>query len=251
MYLNSNAGHIGSSLSCTEILTFIFFGWMKENDEVILSKGHAAAALYSVLAEKGILTEEEINTFYKNGTYLPAHPPAGKIKNIPFATGSLGHGLSLAAGIGLSKKLKESTDRVFCVTSDGELNEGSTWEAAMFATHHQLTNLVWFIDKNNLQGLGRNDEVINMGDLSKKIEAFGWNTVTINGHSFSEMEEVKKQYPTFIKPTAIICNTIKGKGWPRYENKVDCHYLPMKGTDFEDIIQNLESEFFLQTPAHA
>lgn len=251
MYAAANAGHIGSSLSCTEILTFIYFGWKQDNDEVILSKGHAAAALYSVLAEKGILSEEEINTFYKNGTYLPAHPPAGKIKGIPFATGSLGHGLSLATGLGLSKKLKESNDKVFCVTSDGELNEGSIWEAAMFAAHHNLTNVIWFIDKNNLQGFGKSEDIINMGDLAKKIEAFGWNVFTVDGHNFNEMKTIKQQYSSNTKPTAIICNTNKGRGWKKYEGKVDCHYLPMKDTDFDDIIQNLETEFSLQIQNNA
>ena len=251
MYSNANAGHIGSSLSCTEILTFIFFGWKAENEEVVLSKGHAAAALYSVLAEKEIITQNDIDSFYKNGTYLPAHPPAGKLKGIPFATGSLGHGLSLAAGFGLSKKLKEVDDKVFCVTSDGELNEGSIWEAAMFIAHHNLTNVIWFIDKNNLQGFGRTQDVMDMNLLSKKIEAFGWDVVTIDGHNFDEMAAIKQQHSSYTKPLAIICNTIKGKGWTKYQNQVDCHYLPMKETDFEDIILNLETAFSQQKHSNA
>ena len=130
MYKKANAGHVGCSLSCLEMITFIKFELMKDNDEFILSKGHAAALLYSVWAEAGILSEKDIESFYQNGTYLPAHPPVNKIKGIPFATGSLGHGLSLATGLGLANKLKGNDKKIFCLTSDGELNEGSTWEAA-------------------------------------------------------------------------------------------------------------------------
>ena len=154
MYKQANAGHVGCSLSVAEIITFVRFGWMNENDEIILSKGHAAAALYSMLAEDGTLSEEDIQTFYKNGTHLAAHPPVNKIRRIPFATGSLGHGLSLAAGLGLAQKLKKKDKKIFCITSDGEINEGSTWEAALFIAHHQLTNVIWLIDRNNLQGYG-------------------------------------------------------------------------------------------------
>lgn len=251
MYSNANAGHIGSSLSCAEILTFIFFGWMEEGDEFILSKGHAAACLYSVLAEKGIVSEAEIETFYKNGTLLPAHPPAGKIKGIPFATGSLGHGLSLASGLGLAKKFKQTSNKVFCVTSDGELNEGGIWEAAMFVAHHNLTNVIWWIDKNNLQGFGTTSEVMNMDDLEKKIIAFGWDVITIDGHSLIDMENAKKQYNHHKKPTAIICNTTKGNGWERLQNQVDCHYLPMKEEDYNNILQYLETTFTQQKQSYA
>src|ERR1700761_1351079 len=152
MYRQANAGQVGGSLSCLEMITFIRFGLMKTGDELILSKGHAAALLYSVLAEEGLISEDEIETFYRNGTYLSAHPPVNKIRGIPFATGSLGHGLSIAAGLGLAGKLKKNDKKIYCITSDGELNEGSSWEAALFIAHHNLTNVVWFIDRNYLQG---------------------------------------------------------------------------------------------------
>ncbi len=243
MYKQANAGHVGCSLSVAEIITFVRFGWMKSDDEIILSKGHAAAALYSMLAEDGTLSEADIQTFYKNDTYLAAHPPVNKIKRIPFATGSLGHGLSLAAGLGLAQKLKKTEKHIFCITSDGEINEGSTWEAALFIAHHNLTNVVWLIDRNKLQGYGRTEDVMKLEPLDKKIEAFGFNVLIADGHDFSSLEECKLSVATATKPTAIICNTTKGKGWKTYEDKVDCHYLPMKDDQFSLIQTEIERDF--------
>lgn len=169
MYKIANAGHVGSSLSCLEIATFIKFDLMKPRDEFILSKGHAAALLYCILAESGELTEDEIESFYNDGTYLSAHPPVNKIKGIPFATGSLGHGLSISAGLGLAGKLRKTDKKIFCLTSDGELNEGSTWEAALFISHHNLKNVIWFIDRNYLQGFGRTEETLRLEPFKQKV----------------------------------------------------------------------------------
>jgi transketolase len=239
MYRSANAGHVGCSLSCAEILTYVQFGWMKEGDEIILSKGHAAAALYSTLAEAGKLTEEEIATFYKNATYLAAHPPTNKIKGIPFATGSLGHGLSLAAGLGMANKLKKTSKQIFCVTSDGEINEGSTWEAAMFIAHHKLTNVVWLVDRNRLQGFGKTEEVMGLDPLDKKIEAFGFDVMFIDGHDFAQFDAAKAKAAQNAKPTAIICNTVKGNNWITYEGKLDSHYLPMK-EEYDAVMSEVE-----------
>jgi len=239
MYKAANAGHVGCSLSCAEILTYVQFGWLKEGDEIILSKGHAAASLYSVLAEAGRLDESEIATFYKNNTYLAAHPPTNKVNGIPFATGSLGHGLSLAAGLGLASKLKNSGKHIFCVTSDGEINEGSTWEAALFIAHHKLKNVVWLVDRNRLQGFGRTEDVMGLDPLDKKVEAFGFDVLQINGHDFSEFDGAKVKAFSNSKPTAIICNTIKGNHWFTYENKLDSHYLPMK-EEYELVMAEVE-----------
>lgn len=245
MYQAANAGHIGSSLSCAEILTFVKFAWMAESDEIILSKGHAAASLYSLLAEAGILSESDIATFYQNNTYLPAHPPAEKIRGIPFGTGSLGHGLSIAAGLGLAASFKNNRKKIFCITSDGELNEGSTWEAALFIAHHQLKNVVWLIDRNRFQGFGATEDVMKLESLAEKLSAFGFHVLTANGHDFNDLEKAKENYTLIEKPLAIICNTIKGKGWKAYENKMDSHYLPMKGDMFDEL--NKEIELHYQT----
>ena len=243
MYKNAHAGHIGCSLSCAEILTFLRFEWMGVYDELILSKGHAAAALYSVWAEYGILTEDDITSFYKNGTYLAAHPPAGKIKGIPFATGSLGHGLSLAGGLALAARLKRNNKKIFCVTSDGELNEGSIWEAAMFIAHHNLLNCVWLIDRNNIHGFGRTEDIIRLNPLDEKLKAFGFDVIEVDGHDMNSLFKAKEYYTNLQKPLAVICHTIKGNAVRYFQDTVDCHYLPMKDEHFE--LANADIEFFL------
>lgn len=240
MYKAANAGHVGCSLSCAEILTFVRFGWMNETDELILSKGHAAASLYSLLAEAGQISEEEIGTFYKNNTYLAAHPPANKISGIPFATGSLGHGLSLAAGLGLANKLKATGKHIFCVTSDGEINEGSTWEAAMFIAHHALKNVIWLIDRNQLQGFGRTEEVMKLEPLGDKLKAFGFHVISIDGHNFSQFQHAKHLAIESKQPAAIICHTVKGNNWNLYQDKVDSHYLPMKDEQYGLVLAEVE-----------
>ena len=239
MYQAANAGHVGCSLSCAEMLIFVQFGWMKEGDEIILSKGHAAASLYSVLAEAGRLDESAIASFYQNNTYLAAHPPTNKLSGIPFATGSLGHGLSLAAGLGLAQKLKKTGKKIYCVTSDGEINEGSTWEAALFIAHHKLTDVVWLVDRNKLQGYGKTEDVMQLEPLDKKLEAFGFNVLKINGHDFAEMDSAKDLAAQSTMPTAIICNTVKGNNWATYQGKLDSHYLPMKN-DYETVMSEVE-----------
>lgn len=243
MYKMANAGHVGCSLSVAEIITFVRFGWMKDSDELILSKGHAAAALYAMLAEDGTLSEDDIQTFYKNGTYLAAHPPVNKLKRVPFATGSLGHGLSLAAGLGIANKLKNTDKQIFCITSDGEMNEGATWEAALFIAHHNLTNVVWLIDRNQLQGYGRTEDVLKLNPLDKKLEAFGFNVVIANGHDFHSLETGRLSSLNRQQPTVIICHTTKGHGWKTYEDKVDCHYLPMKDEQYELVTTEMRNNF--------
>jgi transketolase len=234
MYKKANAGHVGCSLSCLEMITFIKFELMKSGDEFILSKGHAAALLYSVLAEDGTLSETDIESFYKNGTYLSAHPPVNKIAGIPFATGSLGHGLSIAAGLGLAAKLKRNDKKIFCITSDGEINEGSTWEAALFISHHNLKNVVWMVDRNYLQGFGRTEDTMKLDPLDKKLESFGFQVIAAEGHDFDSLRAAFSQFRD-DRPLAVICNTVKGKDLA-LENTVDCHYLPLTDADYQKLI---------------
>jgi len=235
MYKTANAGHVGCSLSCLEILVFVRFQMMQREDEVILSKGHAAALLYSVLAEDGTLSEQDINSFYKNGTYLSAHPPVNKISGIPFATGSLGHGLSIAAGLGLANKLKKNDKKIYCITSDGEINEGSTWEAAMFIAHHNLKNVTWIIDRNYLQGFGRTEDTIKLEPLDKKLESFGFRVAFADGHDFDSLSKSFAPSQDHDSPLAIICKTIKGRSL-KLQDTVDCHYLPLTEEDYNKLI---------------
>jgi transketolase len=246
MYKAANAGHIGCSLSCAEMLVFLKFAWMKEDDRLILSKGHAAAALYSVLAEAGALSESDIETFYRNGTVLPAHPPVNKIPGIPFATGSLGHGLSLSAGMALAARLKNQARTFFCVTSDGELDEGSVWEAALFISHQNLHNVIWLIDRNMIQGIGRTEEVMALEPLDAKLRAFGFVVTVADGHDFESLGSAREacaRPPGRLRPNAIICHTVKGNGISFFKDTVDCHYLPLRDAQYEQAMTEIDAHY--------
>jgi transketolase len=234
MYKKANAGHVGCSLSCLEMIVFTKFELMTAEDELILSKGHAAALLYSVLAEDNMLSEEQIESFYENGTHLSAHPPVNKIKGIPFATGSLGHGLSISAGLALAGRLKRNEKRIFCITSDGELNEGSSWEAALFIAHHNLKNVIWLVDRNYLQGFGRTEDTLKLDPLDKKLESFGFQVEIADGHDFDSLKEAVSRFRN-ERPLALICNTTKGKDLT-LQDTVDCHYLPLTEADYQKLI---------------
>ncbi len=237
MYHRAHAGHVGSSLSCAELLVFLQFGWMRERDTLVLSKGHAAAALYSLLAELNRLTPEQIESFYAEGTHLPALPPVGVIHDIPFATGSLGYGLSLCAGMALGARFRREERRFFCVTSDGELNEGSVWEAALFIAHHRLTNVIWLIDRNRIQALGRTEEVMALEPLDDKLRAFGFRVLSVEGHDLEALHAAREACrPPADVPVVIVANTVKGHGVSFMRDTVDCHYLPMTDAQYDQAL---------------
>jgi len=243
MYKMAHAGHIGSSLSCAEILVFLKYAWMGEEEAFILSKGHAVAALYALLVEANALDPRELETFYKDGTRLSALPPVNAIKEIPFATGSLGHGLSLSAGMAVGAILNRSERRFFCLTSDGELDEGSTWEAALFIAHRKLTNVVWMIDRNRIQGIGGTEEVLALEPLDAKLDAFGFQVLAADGHDFASLLGLRDQYTharaTQGRPLAIIFNTIKGHGIRHMQDTVASHYLPMDDAQYAQALDEL------------
>jgi transketolase len=247
MYRKANAGHVGSSLSCAEILVFLKFAWMNESDELILSKGHAAAALYSLLAEVGRLSDPDIASYYQDGTRLPALPPFNTFPEIPLATGSLGHGLSVSAGMALGARLRRRNRRIFCVTSDGELDEGSTWEAALFIAHHKLRNLVWVIDRNQIQAIGRTEDVLALEPLDLKLRAFGFHVVSVQGHDFAELltarEECTRVLDAQGAPVVIIANTVKGNGIRELQDSVDSHYLPLTDAQFGEAMDELSRAY--------
>jgi transketolase len=243
MYKKAHAGHVGSSLLCAEILVLLKFAWMREQDTLILSKGHAAAALYALLAEANVLSPSQIDSYYEEGTQLPALTPSNLVEEIPFATGSLGHGLSLSAGMALGAILNRQDKRFFCVTSDGELDEGSVWEAALFVAHRKLTNVVWLIDRNRIQGIGRTEEVVALEPLDAKLRAFGFHVVTANGHDLVSLLAARDECAHVVRekhsPVAIIANTIKGHGIRGVQDSVDSHYLPLDDAQYAQVLDDL------------
>lgn len=242
LYKKANAGHIASSLSCLDILIFLYFKQMGDNDHFILSKGHAALGLYVVLAALGKISPFELETFYEDGTQLAAHPPCnGKLNGIVFGTGSLGHGLSIATGIALSARFTGKDDKVYCVISDGDCNEGSTWEAALFAGHHKLKNLIIIIDNNELQGFGRTHEVIDMAPLKSKWESFNFDVyIAEDGNDLKCLQKVFQSIQfDDTRPKCIIAKTIKGSGVSFMENKLEWHYLPMSDEQYIQAIKQI------------
>lgn len=236
MIHSAKSGHPGGSLSCVEILSVLYnkimyvpCEWKKspdfeKRDRFILSKGHASAALYNVLAQKGFFPLDELLTFRKLGSRLQGHPSTRYgLEGIEVSTGSLGQGLSIAVGVALSLKLNNNPASVFVLLGDGELQEGSVWEALMSASHKKLDNLIIVIDKNRLQIDGDTDEVKSLEPLDKKLEAFGWNVKSVDGHCETELESVFKLAKDSNKPFAIIANTTKGKGISFMENNAGWH----------------------------
>lgn len=237
---NAQSGHPGGALSCTDILVAIYFKLINEGDKVILSKGHASAALYAVLAEKGFFEREELKTFRKLGSRLQGHPSLHKIPGVDAPSGSLGQGLSIANGIALSFKLNKKENYVYCILGDGEIEEGQVWEAAMSSCHYKLNNVIAFLDYNKLQIDGSNDEVMKVAPVKEKFESFGWYVQEIDGHNFKEIisavENAKKQ----DKPIMIIANTIKGKGVSFMENNVSWHGKAPNDEEYKRAIEELE-----------
>ncbi|MBQ2934547.1 MAG: transketolase [Clostridia bacterium] len=228
----AKAGHPGGSLSIAEILTYLYFKEMNidpknpkdpKRDRFVLSKGHAAPALYATLAERGYFSPDELLTLRQIGSRLQGHPDMKNIPGVDMSTGSLGQGISTAVGMALSSKHFGDNYNVYTILGDGEIEEGQVWEAAMFAANKKLSNLTAFIDLNNLQIDGTIDEVNSAKPVDKKFEAFGWHVITIDGHDYDAIEAALAEAKTVDKPVAIIANTTKGKGVSYMENAVNWH----------------------------
>lgn len=230
---NAKAGHPGGSLSIAELLAYLYNVEMKvdsknpndpNRDRFVLSKGHAAPALYATLSLKGFFPTEDLKTLRKSDSYLQGHPNMNKIPGVDMSTGSLGQGISAAAGMALAAKLDGKDYRVYTILGDGEIEEGEVWEAAMFASAKGLDNLLVIVDNNNLQIDGTVEEVNSPYPIFEKFEAFGFNTIAIDGNNFDEIEDAVKQAKEFKgKPTAIIAKCVKGKGVSYMENAVNWH----------------------------
>lgn len=248
----AKAGHPGGSLSCADILTYLYFKQMKidpknpkweERDRFVLSKGHAAPALYAVLAQRGFFDEKELLNLRQIGSMLQGHPDLKKIPGVDMSTGSLGQGISAAVGMALSAKHFGNKFNVYAVLGDGELEEGQVWEAAMFAGNHKLDNLVIFVDNNNLQIDGSIEEVNSPHPIDKKFEAFGFETITIDGNDFEEIESALDKASTIDRPVAIIAKTVKGKGVSYMENAVNWHGAAPNDELFEQAMAELKSAY--------
>ena len=247
----AKSGHPGGSLSSSDILTYLYFNKlnvdpknpdMPERDRFVLSKGHIAPGLYSVLAQKGFFPVEDLKTLRHIGSFLQGHPDKKGTPGVDMSSGSLGQGISCAVGMALSAKHFGNNYNVYALLGDGECEEGQVWEAAMFAANKKLDNLVAIVDFNGLQIDGTLDEVNSPAPLDEKFKAFGWNVITIDGHNFDEIDEAfNKASSKNGKPTAIIAKTVKGKGVSFMENQVGWHGSAPNDEQYEIAMQELNA----------
>jgi transketolase len=237
MHYESGVGHLGGNLSSIDALLVALHEFIGEDDSLILSKGHSAGALYVALWSLGRLSDDDLRSFHRDDTLLAGHPPAAGIADIPFATGSLGHGLSLAAGSALGRRMKGS-GRVICLTSDGEWQEGSTWEALTFAAHHRLSNLTVLVDHNGLQGFGTTAEVASMSPLWNKLQGFDVLVDVIDGHDLDAIRSTLMRAGD--RPRIVCLQTVKGKGVSFLEHRMDSHYLPLSEEKFRIATSELD-----------
>jgi transketolase len=242
--------HIGAIFSCADILAVLYSGILRvdpedprspRRDRFVLSKGHAGAGLYAALAERGFFPVCQLLTHYQNGSDLSGHV-SHKVRGIDVSTGALGHGLSIATGMACAGRKSNMAHRVFALLSDGECDEGSTWEAAMFAAHHRLTNLVAIVDYNRIQGIGRTSEVLELEPFADKWQAFGWTVREVDGHDHTQLHQALKSVPfSNSSPTVLIAHTTKGKGVSFMEDTVLWHYRSPRGAEFEAALVELEA----------
>ena len=250
---HAKSGHPGGSLSATDVITYLYFKEMKvdpknpkweDRDRFVLSKGHAAPALYGALAVRGFFPEDGIQNLRKPQSFLQGHPDMRKIPGVDMSTGSLGQGVSAAVGMALNGKITGKDYRVYSVLGDGEIQEGQVWEAAMFAANRKLDNLTIFIDNNNLQIDGTMEEVNSPYPIPEKFQAFGWNTVEIDGHDFDQIEDAIAQAKRVKdKPTAVIMHTVKGKGVSFMENQVGWHGVAPNAEQYENAMNELKAQY--------
>ncbi len=249
MTSRGGGSHIAAVLSCADILAVLYSGILNvdpanprgpQRDRFVLSKGHAGAGLYAALAERGFFPIDELRTHHMDGSRLSGHV-SHEVPGVDVSTGSLGHGLSVACGMAYAAHLDGRAYRVFCLLSDGECDEGSTWEAVLFAAHHGLNNLVAIVDYNRIQGIAPVPEVIELAPFADKWSSFGWAVEEVDGHDHDALTQALKSVPfASHKPSCLIAHTIKGKGVSFMENTVLWHYRIPRGAEFEAALAELE-----------
>ena len=249
MLYQAQSGHPGGSLSCMDILVALYNNVMnvrpedpawEDRDRFVLSKGHCCPALYTVLSDKGFFPESELATLRRFGSHLQGHPDMRKTPGIDANTGSLGQGISIAMGMALAAKLGKKSYRVFTLIGDGECQEGLVWEASMAAAHYGLDNFTVILDHNGLQIDGRNEDVMNIGDIVAKFASFGFETVVVDGHDIGAVTAALQAPRIKGKPRFICCETVKGKGVSFMENNAAWHGAPIKDADYEAAMKELE-----------
>lgn len=246
------SGHPGGSLSIAEIMTYLYFVEMNvdpknpecaDRDRFVLSKGHAAPALYAALAERGFFSTDELTTLRKVDSHLQGHPSLGHVPGVDMTTGSLGQGLSAACGMAVAAKIDGKSYRTYAVVGDGESQEGQIWEAAMLAAHRKLDNLCVVLDWNGLQIDGEVEKVMNPTPYPEKFEAFGWHTISVDGHDFDALAAAFAEAKTVKgKPTVIIAKTVKGKGVSFMENRVEWHGSAPKDAQYAQGMEELKAQ---------
>lgn len=246
MVHKANVSHVGAALSVVDILYVLYFKVARltnsiDRDLIILSKGHSSVALYATLLQKGLLPQEAINNYALDNGTLPCHIDKDKSPYFEVSTGSLGHGLGVGVGMALANKIDERRSKVFVICGDGEMNEGSVWEAIEFASTHHLTNLVLIVDFNNLQAFGATNSVIDQSNLTQRLAAFGFETLEINGHDLSQIQHALT-YTTQDKPLAIVAHTVKGNGISFMENKLEWHYKSPNDEQLAAALAELEAK---------
>ena len=240
MHYEAGVGHIGGNLSSLDVLMCLHHRVLSADDAFVLSKGHSAGALYVTLWSMGKLSDADLLTFHRDATRLSGHPPCSGIPEILFATGSLGHGLGLASGVALAKRLQGKPGRVYCLTSDGEWNEGSCWEALIFAKHQGLDNLTLIVDLNGLQGFGSTKEVADLDSLGDKFRSFGWHTCEADGHDVAALRAAFENCIETPGPSVVVARTIKGRGVSFMEGKMEWHYLPLTEAQYKQAVHDVE-----------
>ncbi len=248
----AKSSHVGTSLSMADLLAVLYGGILRVRpeepdwsgrDRFILSKGHGCAGLYAVLAERGFFPRAWLDDFYQNGARLAGHATHHGVPGVEASTGSLGHGLPIACGMAVAGKRGSEPYRVFALMSDGECDEGSVWEAAMFASHHRLDNLVAIVDYNKIQSLGAVKDILDLEPFRAKWEAFGWAAREINGHDVNQIEDTLKTIPFKKgKPSCLIAHTLKGKGIGFMENELLWHYRSPDAEELRRALEELEKE---------